>query len=105
MGAGKGTFSGLSGLGDLVTTCISHYSRNRSVGEQIAKGRRLAEIKARMQMVAEGVPTAKSAYRLSLKYHVEMPITKEIYSVLYKNKSPLKAVADLMSREKKEELA
>ncbi|RKY32880.1 MAG: glycerol-3-phosphate dehydrogenase [Candidatus Omnitrophota bacterium] len=110
MGARLQTFSGISGLGDLATTCMSPYSRNRFVGEQIGKGRVLREITKRMQMpacrqagVAEGVPTAKSAYALSLKHKVSMPITKEVYSVLYKNKSPLKAVRDLMTREGKAE--
>jgi len=103
MGAKVKTFSGISGLGDLVTTCISPYSRNRFVGERIGKGKSLSQIKSHMRMVAEGIPTTKSAYELSLKYHVEMPITKEVYYVLYKNKSPLKTVEDLMAREKKEE--
>ncbi|MFA5118118.1 MAG: NAD(P)H-dependent glycerol-3-phosphate dehydrogenase [Candidatus Omnitrophota bacterium] len=103
MGAKISTFSGISGLGDLVTTCISPYSRNRFVGEQIGKGKTLKEISAHMNMVAEGVPTAKSAYDLGLKYRVDIPIIKEVYSVLYKNKSPLKAVKDLMTREKKGE--
>ncbi len=103
MGAKAGTFSGLTGLGDLVTTCVSPYSRNRFVGEQVGKGKTLKQVRARMQMVAEGVPTTQSAYALSLKYKVDMPITKEIYSVLYKNKSPERAVRDLMTREKKEE--
>lgn len=103
MGAKQETFSGISGLGDLVTTCISQHSRNRFVGENIGKGKKLSQIRSSMQMVAEGVPTTKSAYRLSLKYKVSMPITKEVYSVLYKDKSPLKAVKDLMTREKKEE--
>ncbi len=103
MDAKVSTFSGISGLGDLVTTCISRYSRNRFVGEQIGRGKNLRQIKTHMQMVAEGVPTTKSAYALSLKYKVEMPITREVYAVLYKNKSPIKAVRDLMSRKKKEE--
>ncbi len=103
MGAKVHTFSGISGLGDLVTTCISPHSRNRFIGEEIGKGKTLKQIKNHMQMVAEGVPTTKSAYALSLKYKVDMPITKEVYSVLYKNKSPMKAVRDLMTREKKEE--
>lgn len=103
MGAKAVTFSGISGLGDLVTTCISNFSRNRSVGEQIGKGKSLKQIQSHMQMVAEGIPTTKSAYALSMKYKVEMPITKEVYLVLYKNKSPLKAVEDLMTRERKEE--
>jgi len=103
MGAKPKTFSGISGLGDLVTTCISPYSRNRFVGEQIGKGKTLNQIIRHMQMVAEGLTTTKSAYALSIKYNVDMPITKEVYRILYKNKSPLKAVKDLMSRDKKGE--
>ncbi len=102
-GAKIKTFSGVSGLGDLVTTCVSTYSRNRFVGEQIGKGKTYKNIHSHMQMVAEGVPTAKSAYALALKNKVEMPITQEVFLVLYKNKSPLKAVKDLMTRRKKEE--
>ena len=103
MGAKLETFSGISGLGDLVTTCISKESRNRFVGEQIGRGKNLKEIHKHMQMVAEGVPTASSAYALSKKYKVEMPITKEVYGLLYKNKSPLRAVRDLMTRRSREE--
>jgi len=103
MGARRRTFSGISGLGDLVTTCISSQSRNRFVGEQIGKGKSLREIRAHMRMVAEGVPTAKSAYLLGLKYKVELPITSEVYRILYKNKPALKAVGDLMARQGKEE--
>jgi glycerol-3-phosphate dehydrogenase (NAD(P)+) len=103
MGAKHKTFSGISGLGDLVTTCISTQSRNRFVGEQIGKGKTLKEISKNMQMIAEGVPTAKSAYTLSLKYKVQMPITREVYMLLYRNKSPRQAVIDLMSRQSKEE--
>jgi len=103
MGARSETFSGISGLGDLVTTCISKQSRNRMVGELIGRGRSLKEIRRHMQMVAEGVPTAKSAYALSLKYKIDMPITSEVYRLLYKNKSPRLAVKDLMMRKNKEE--
>jgi len=103
MGAKEETFSGISGLGDLVTTCISSYSRNRKVGERIGRGERLKDILSSMEMVAEGIYTAKSAYRLGLKYNVELPITKEVYLVLYRNKEPLKAVDDLMTRKKKKE--
>lgn len=103
MSARLETFSGISGLGDLVTTCISKQSRNRMVGELIGKGKSLKEILAHMQMVAEGVPTVKSAYALSKKYKVEMPITKEVFQLLYKNKSPRQAVKDLMTRKNKEE--
>jgi len=103
MGAKLETFSGISGLGDLVTTCVSKESRNRFVGEEIGRGKTLKDIHKHMQMIAEGVPTAKSAYALSKKYKVEMPITKEVYGLLYKNKSPLQAVRDLMTRRSREE--
>lgn len=103
MGAKKDTFSGVSGLGDLVTTCISPHSRNRFVGEQIGKGRKIKDILSPMVWCAEGVPTAKAGYFLSRKYKVSMPITEEVYKVLYKNKNPLKAVNDLMKRRRKEE--
>lgn len=103
MGARRETFWGISGLGDLVTTCISPHSRNRAVGERIGRGGKLKDILSSMEMVAEGIYTAKSAYRLSLKYNVELPITKEVYLVLYRNKKPLDAVNDLMKRERKKE--
>ncbi len=103
MGAKPATFNGISGLGDLVTTCISSYSRNRFVGEQIGKGKSLKQVVGQMQMVAEGVATAKSAYQLSRRFKVNMPIVKEVYNILYKNKSSRKAVKDLMTRQKKEE--
>ena len=110
MGANLRTFSGISGLGDLVTTCVSLYSRNRFVGEELGKGKKLEVIiqdmnrpSSRQSGVAEGIPTAKSAYRLSLKYKVDMPITKEVYNVIYKGKSVLMAFKDLMGRSKKEE--
>ena len=103
MGAKLETFSGISGLGDLVTTCISKQSRNRSVGELIGKGKSLKEICRHMQMVVEGVPTAKSAHALSLKYKINMPIVKEVYRLLYMHKSPHQAVKDLMTRKSKEE--
>jgi glycerol-3-phosphate dehydrogenase (NAD(P)+) len=103
MGAKQKTFSGISGLGDLVTTCISPYSRNRFVGEELGKGKNLKKITAHMEVVAEGVPTAKSAYLLSLRHKIDMPIVKEVYNVLYNNKTAFKAFRDLMGREKKEE--
>lgn len=103
MGAKEGTFSGLSGLGDLVVTCSSRYSRNRIVGEQLGKGKKIKDILKNMEMVAEGVKTTLSAYKLSKKYKVEMPITTEIYNVLYKNKSIYESMVDLMSRSPKSE--
>ncbi|MFC1704416.1 NAD(P)H-dependent glycerol-3-phosphate dehydrogenase [Candidatus Omnitrophota bacterium] len=102
-GADPLTFGGLSGLGDLVTTCISPLSRNRSVGEQIGKGHTLKKIIKKMEMVAEGIATVKAAYALSIRLSIDMPITREIYFVLYKNKAPLRAVNDLMTRQRKRE--
>jgi glycerol-3-phosphate dehydrogenase (NAD(P)+) len=103
MGARRETFYGLSGLGDLTTTCISPYSRNRWLGEEIGKGKRLNQILKETEMVVEGVATAKAAFELSKKYKVEMPITAEIYRVLYENKDPKAAVHDLMTRSPKTE--
>jgi len=103
MGAKRETFYGVSGLGDLVTTCISSYGRNRWFGEEIGKGKKPNEILKKTEMVVEGFATAKSAYELAKKYKVDMPITEEIYKVLYKNKPPKKAIADLMSRPLKAE--
>jgi glycerol-3-phosphate dehydrogenase (NAD(P)+) len=103
MGADPMTFSGLAGIGDLVTTCLSKHSRNRYVGDQIGKGKKLNEILAEMTMVAEGVETTKSARELALKENVEMPIAFEVYKVLFENKSPKKAIGDLMGRDQKQE--
>jgi glycerol-3-phosphate dehydrogenase (NAD(P)+) len=104
MKAKASTFSGITGLGDLVTTCNSSHSRNRFVGEEIGKGKKIKDIINHLQMVAEGVPTAKAGYYLSLKYKVDMPITREVYKVLYKNKPAIRAFKDLMGRKKKEEV-
>lgn len=104
MGAQRSTFSGLTGLGDLITTCISPYGRNRWVGEQIGKGRKLQEILEDMEQIAEGIWTTKSVMALSSKFNVEMPITKEIYNVLFTNKSPLEAVSNLMMRTPRSEM-
>jgi len=98
MGAKKDTFYGLSGLGDLTTTCISKYSRNHHFGEEIGKGKSLKETLKETEMVVEGVATTESAYELAKKYKVEMPIINEIYKVLYENKDPEKGVHDLMTR-------
>lgn len=103
MGAKKETFSGLSGVGDLIVTCMSRHSRNRHVGEEIGKGRKLQEILDEMVMVAEGVKTTISAYELAQKYNVEMPITEQIYLTLFENKSPHQAMVDLMTRSSKVE--
>ncbi|MFA5840322.1 MAG: NAD(P)H-dependent glycerol-3-phosphate dehydrogenase [Candidatus Margulisiibacteriota bacterium] len=103
MGAKAETFAGLSGMGDLITTCSSSLSRNHCVGEQIAKGNKLADILTATKEVAEGVPTCRAAINLSQKYHIEMPITREVYRVLYEGKKPFQAINDLMTRESKSE--
>jgi len=100
---GESAFLGISGIGDLCTTCFSKFSRNRFVGEEVAKGKTLKEVLSKMKMVAEGVTTVKSVYNLSKKNNIDMPITKEIYLILYQNKSPLAAVRDLMNRPLKDE--
>jgi glycerol-3-phosphate dehydrogenase (NAD(P)+) len=103
MGAKKETFYGLSGLGDLATTCISPYSRNRHFGEEIGRGMVLKDALKETEMVVEGVATTQSAYDLAKKYKIEMPIITEIYKVIYENKDPKKAVIDLMTRPAKAE--
>lgn len=104
MGAQRSTFSGLTGLGDLITTCISPYGRNRWVGEQIGKGRKLQEILQSMEQIAEGIWTTKSVMSLSGKLRVEMPITKEIHNVLFMDKDPQEAVSNLMMRAPRSEI-
>jgi len=103
MGARKETFFGLSGIGDLATTCMSPHSRNRSLGEEIGKGKKLKEVLNNTEMIVEGITTAKSAYALSRKVGVEMPIAEKIYKVLYEDKEPREAVKELMTRAPKPE--
>jgi len=103
LGGKASTFAGLAGMGDLVLTCTGDLSRNRSVGMQLGKGKKLAEILAGMKMVAEGVKTTESTYRLAQRLGVEMPITEQVYQVLYEDKSPRRAVQDLMTRDLKAE--
>ena len=104
MGANPLTFSGLAGMGDLVLTCTGDLSRNRTVGFEIGRGKGIEEILGTMTMVAEGVRTAKSAYALSRRHGVEMPITEQVYQILYEDKDPNLAVRDLMTRRLKPEL-
>lgn len=101
LGCGVRTFSGLAGMGDLITTCMSQHSRNRHVGFELGKGKSLDSILESMSMVAEGVPTTKSAYQLMLKHDVEMPISQAIYSILYEGVSPQQATQSLMKRDPK----
>ena len=98
LGARRETFSGLAGIGDLVLTCTGELSRNHRVGHELGKGRTLADILAGMKMVAEGVHTTLAARRIARALGVEMPISEQIYQVLYRGKPPKKAVTELMSR-------
>jgi glycerol-3-phosphate dehydrogenase (NAD(P)+) len=99
LGAKRETFFGLAGVGDLITTCISPHGRNRRVGERLAKGDKLSDILATMKMVAEGIYTTRSVHAKAVEMNISMPITAEIYRVLYEGKSPLAAVNELMLRE------
>lgn len=103
LGARAETFSGLSGLGDMVTTCMSDKSRNRQVGLAIGRGGKLDGILGRMTMVAEGVPTTRSAWELARRHGVEMPITRAVHQILFEDKGPQEAIAELMAREAKAE--
>ena len=103
MGAKEATFTGLAGLGDLITTCVSPEGRNRTVGEQLGKGRKLKDILEGMDSVAEGVPTTKAVREVARRLRVEMPITEAVYAVLFEQKDVLHALSDLMSRDPKPE--
>ncbi|MFQ5735631.1 MAG: NAD(P)H-dependent glycerol-3-phosphate dehydrogenase [Thermodesulfobacteriota bacterium] len=103
MGARTATFSGLSGLGDLVLTCTGALSRNYTVGLEVGKGRSVEDVTGSMRMVAEGVRTSRAACELARKEGVEMPITGEICNVLYGGRAPKEAVLELMTRELKGE--
>ena len=103
MGANERTFMGLSGMGDLVLTCTGDLSRNRQVGLKLGRGMKLDQIVGEMKAVAEGVKTAKSVHTLANTIGVEMPITAEIFAILYEGKDPANAVRDLMSRDLKQE--
>ncbi|HCO11907.1 MAG TPA: NAD(P)H-dependent glycerol-3-phosphate dehydrogenase [Desulfonauticus sp.] len=103
LGARERTFMGLSGMGDLVLTCTGDLSRNRQVGLRLGKGEKLKEIIDSMRMVAEGVKTTEAVYKLAQKIGVDLPITSQVYAILYEGKDPREAVSKLMQRELKEE--
>jgi len=103
MGAREETFWGLSGLGDLITTCLG--GRNRWLGEQIGKGRSLKAVLASSPMVIEGVETTKAAVALSRRFRVELPIIEQVYAILFRRKNPRKALQALMTRARKAESA
>lgn len=104
LGASQDTFSGLTGMGDLIVTCTSQHSRNRYVGYNIGRGSTLEEITSGMNMVAEGVKTAKSVTQWSRRNNVEMPITNAVYKVLFEKMDPKDAVNELMTRNAKDEI-
>ena len=105
LGGKAETFSGLSGIGDMIVTCTSGHSRNRHVGEELGRGRKIDDIQKEMGMVvAEGVKTAKSAYELARKVNVETPLLNEVYNAIYEGKDSREGLRDLMSRKAKREL-
>ncbi|MBM4387364.1 MAG: NAD(P)-dependent glycerol-3-phosphate dehydrogenase [Deltaproteobacteria bacterium] len=104
MGANPLTIAGLSGTGDLILTCTGELSRNRSVGLRLGRGEKIDQILSGMKSVAEGVFTAQAAVELSRRHGVEMPITEEVYRIIYEKKDPVAAVKDLMARETKKEI-
>lgn len=101
LGAKPETFAGLSGMGDLIVTCMSRHSRNRYVGEKLGAGEKLKDILKNMYAVAEGVETTRSAKLLAEKYKVDTPIVNEVYKLLFEEKDPVKATSDLMTRDMK----
>ncbi len=104
LGAQPETFSGLSGIGDLIVTCASRHSRNRAVGERLGKGESLQDIMGGMKQVAEGIWNAKAARDLARKLNIDMPITEEVCAIVEEGKDPRQALADLMNREPKAEV-
>jgi glycerol-3-phosphate dehydrogenase (NAD(P)+) len=105
LGAQKATFFGLSGIGDLITTSFSKHGRNREVGERIGRGEKLKEILSTMEKVAEGIWTSKSVVELSTQLLVEVPISREVYKILFEGGSPREAVLSLMQRPLKSEFS
>lgn len=103
MGANTETFFGLTGVGDLATTCFSPTGRNRTCGEMLGRGKKLEQVLEEIPGIVEGVPTAKAVMALATKYRVEMPICEQIYKVLFEQLDPLEAISRLMSREPKPE--
>jgi len=103
MGGNARTFYGLSGAGDLIATCFSKHSRNRRVGEQLGRGQSVQQITSSMRMVAEGMPTAKSAYECARKLNIDTPIIDQVYALLYEGKGAPQALEELLGRDQKAE--
>jgi glycerol-3-phosphate dehydrogenase (NAD(P)+) len=104
-GANPLTFAGLAGMGDLIVTCASPYSRNRHVGEELARGKTIEEIRAAMTHVSEGVPTTAGAVRLAERFGVDLPITRQIYRIIFEGVSVREAAEALMARAATDEWA
>jgi glycerol-3-phosphate dehydrogenase (NAD(P)+) len=103
-GASIFTFAGLAGLGDLIATCASPLSRNRTFGQELARGKTAEQVTEMMHgQIAEGVTTTAAARELAARYSVEMPITEQLYSVLFENKSPIEGLVSLLTREPTDE--
>ena len=100
LGGQMETFSGLSGIGDLIVTCTSKHSRNHNCGFLLGQGKTLEEAKREINQVVEGVNTAQAAMNLANKYHVTMPIVEQINAILFEDKSPKQAMYDLLERDK-----
>ncbi|MBA2622813.1 MAG: NAD(P)-dependent glycerol-3-phosphate dehydrogenase [Chthoniobacterales bacterium] len=103
MGGKARTFYGLSGAGDLIATCFSQHSRNRRVGEQLGRGQSLSQITSTMRMVAEGIPTTKSAFECARRLNIETPIIDQIHGIVHEGKPPEQALEDLLGRDQKSE--
>ena len=103
MGANPTTFFGLSGAGDLMTTCFSQHGRNLKVGRELGKGRKIKEILDEMEMVAEGVASAEAVHEICLRESITLPIMEEVYNILCRDKDPKQAVSDLLARDAVEE--
>ncbi len=103
-GANPMTLAGLAGMGDLIATCASPYSRNHQVGARLARGENIETILSSMKMVAEGIPTAKAAIQMARVFNVELPITEQVHAVAFEGKELRAAVMDLMTRAAKREL-
>lgn len=104
LGADVRTFAGLTGMGDLVVTCMSKHSRNRGVGEMLGKGLSIDQVRSEMVMVAEGIRTAAAIRSLAAEHNVYMPITERVAEVIYENKNPFACVSELMQRDAVEEI-
>jgi glycerol-3-phosphate dehydrogenase (NAD(P)+) len=104
MGGREKTLSGLAGVGDLIVTCMSRHSRNRHVGEEIGRGKKLPQVLSEMVMVAEGVKTTRAAVKLATRVGVELPIAEQVHRVLFRDKDPRRAIKDLMVRKPRSEM-